>query len=99
MGTGKCRLTLKGHSQSVSCACFAPSSKTVATGSMDHSVRIWSTESGDCLALLSLEAIVQTISFSSDGNFVEVGVPTCVSSRRKVLATRYWDWAIGKLLT
>jgi len=39
--TGKCLITLKGHTQQILCMTFDASGKTLATGSADKSIMIW----------------------------------------------------------
>ncbi len=63
-----------GHTSAVSEVAFSPDGKTLASGSWDNSVKLWSVESGQQLA--SLEGHtgwVWSVAFSSDGKTLASG--------------------------
>ena len=51
--TGIERLKLIGHEKGVNCVAFSPDGKYIATGSSDHTVKIWDAKSGTELKQLS----------------------------------------------
>ncbi|MDT8401320.1 MAG: WD40 repeat domain-containing protein [Bacteroidales bacterium] len=44
--TGKERLTLTGHTDSLYSVCFSPDAKTIASASSDNTLRLWDVETG-----------------------------------------------------
>jgi WD40 repeat protein len=62
MGVERC--TMQGHLVSVNAVAFSPDGQTVASGSGDHSVRLWDPAEVD---KHQLDVVVKTLSFSSNG--------------------------------
>jgi WD40 repeat protein len=66
-GQGEPRL-LKGHAGLVSCLAFSPDGKRLATGSSDHSVKVWNVQSGEVqLSLAEHAGPVTSVAFSPNG--------------------------------
>ncbi|MEU1180728.1 trypsin-like peptidase domain-containing protein [Streptomyces sp. NPDC005820] len=61
------RQRLTGHSEVVRSAAFSPDGKTLATGSDDHTVRLWDVASGRTRATLKHRDGVTSVAFSPDG--------------------------------
>src|SRR5205823_5428150 len=62
------RVPLEGHADLVNCVAFAPDGATVATGSSDGTVRLWSATGGQQRRVLSATGMgaVLAIAFSPD---------------------------------
>lgn len=80
MGSGKSKktepaLTLGSHDRAVTCAEWAcKNSALIATASIDTTVRIWDTTSGECLHKLAQHMHpVTSLSFSASGEYLATG--------------------------
>ena len=61
-------LTLKGHTGDVQSVVFSADGKRLASGSNDHTVRVWDATSGqETLTLKGHTSIVTSVAFSADG--------------------------------
>ena len=80
--------TLARHTSAVTCLAFAPDGKTLATGSLDWTVKVWNLATG--MVEHSLEGnreAIDALAFAPDGK-------TLASSSRDG-TTRLWDVARG----
>jgi WD40 repeat protein/predicted Ser/Thr protein kinase len=76
------------HWNRVFSVAFSPDGKTVASGSGDHTVKLWAFPSGDELHTLSGHAAdVETVAFSPDGKTL-----ACASGDKTV---KLWDVSTG----
>ena len=67
-------LTLKGHRGPVYSVAYSPDGKLLASGSADHTVRLWDPLTGACRATLAGHGSeVNCVSFSPDGQDRRVG--------------------------
>eukprot|EP00736_Rhodelphis_marinus_P008238 Rmarinus@m.27171 len=83
--------TLDGHEDQVRAVAFSSDGKNILSGSMDHSVRLWDTDSGTCLRVMhghTLETV--SVAFSPDNQLL------VSSSWDKQI--RVWEKETGKLL-
>lgn len=59
---------LEGHTDSVYSIRYSPDGKTLASGSLDKTVRIWDIKSGECLHVLKGHSdAVHYVCYSPDG--------------------------------
>ena len=64
-------LTLKGHRGPVYSVAYSPDGRLLASGSADHTVKLWDPSNGTCLATLAGHVSeVNCVSFSPDGQTV-----------------------------
>ena len=52
VATGKCVVTLEGHSQYVQCVAVFPDGQSVVSGSWDKTLKVWDVATGKCVATL-----------------------------------------------
>jgi WD40 repeat protein len=65
---------LKGHNDRVGSIVFSPDGSTLASGSDDHTVRIWDIKSEQCLEILREHTSrVWSVAFSTDGQMLASG--------------------------
>jgi WD40 repeat protein len=82
---------LKGHTTWVNDAVFSLDGKRILTASSDNSARLWDTETGKALAVLSGHtSSVHSARFSPDGRLIATAGDTTV---------RVWDGATGRAVT
>ncbi|CAO2657559.1 Nn.00g036850.m01.CDS01 [Neocucurbitaria sp. VM-36] len=63
-----CRITLEGHSDSITAVTFSPDGQLVASSSTDKSVRVWELSTGICRSMLTGHTdSVEATAFSPDG--------------------------------
>jgi WD40 repeat protein len=64
---------LKGHSAGVNSVAFSPDGKTIATGSLDNTVKLWNLEGKEIQTLKGHSAGVNSVAFSPDGKTIATG--------------------------
>lgn len=93
--TGVGLLTLEGHEEEISKACFSPCGKYVASASWDGTVGLWLTSDGSCIVILyEHDWGVSQVVFSPDGKTLITGDAdgnTVIHRMSDVLAVEEWD--------
>ena len=86
------RVALEGHSDLVNCVAFAPDGATVATGSADGTVRLWTVPDGKQSRVLSATGMgsVLTVTFSLDGKLL--------AAAGEDKSIRIWELKTGRVL-
>ena len=79
-----------GHDQDIYSLDFARNGRLIASGSGDHTVRLWDIETNQQVLVLSIEDGVTTVAISPDNRFVAAG-----SLDKSV---RVWETQTGTLL-
>ena len=64
---------LEGHERAITACCFSPDGKTVASGSWDRAVKIWSRKTGRLKQTLATRTSCHSICFSPDSKAIVSG--------------------------
>ncbi len=79
-----------GHRQAVTSMAFSPDGKTLATGSADHTVKLWNTQTWTMQRTLSgHRSLVSSVAFSPDGR--------TLASASYDDTVKLWDAQTGEL--
>ncbi|WP_445637595.1 WD40 repeat domain-containing protein [Nostoc sp. DSM 114161] len=85
-----CRFTLEEHSDKVNSVAVSSDNLTIASGSNDKNIKIWSLQTGEVQRTITSHTNkVNAVVFSPDGKLV-----SCSSDN----TIKFWDWQRGKLV-
>jgi WD40 repeat protein len=88
---GKCLKVLQGHGDKVMDLALSPDGNTLASASLDRTIKLWNSKTGECLRTLEGHTYwVLSIDFSPDGL-------TLISSSKDE-TIRLWDVTTGQCL-
>ncbi len=72
--SGRCEQVLEGHTSRVTSVTFSPNGERLASGSNDHTIRLWEIESGRCVQVLEGHTNwVLSVMFSPNGERLASG--------------------------
>ncbi|XP_072458794.1 ribosome biogenesis protein BOP1 isoform X2 [Notamacropus eugenii] len=72
-------LVYRGHSDLVRCLSVSPSGHWLASGSDDHSVRLWEVNTGRCLKMIPVSGVVKSIAWNPNPAICLVAVAVAES--------------------
>ena len=81
--------TPQGHTDWVGAVAFSPDGTLIASGSRDHTLRIWSAVDGRLLATAGTTDATPAVAFSPDGRWIATGAADSL--------VRLWDSRTGEL--
>lgn len=64
---------VSGHSYSVNSVCWNSDGIKLASGSNDHTVKVWDPTTGECLWTLNVDSKVFSVAYSPDGTTLAAG--------------------------
>jgi WD40 repeat protein len=72
VANGETRWVLRGHSSHILTVAWSPDSRSIASGGWDHTVKIWSVQTGELLYTYTghTNAPVNTVSWSPDSTYI-----------------------------
>ncbi|KAF7169363.1 hypothetical protein CNMCM5623_002126 [Aspergillus felis] len=80
--------TLEGHSAAVTSVAFSGNGQTLASGSDDHTIKLWDTKTGaELQTLIGHSGYVRSVAFSGNGQMLASGSRDCT--------IKLWDTKTG----
>ncbi|HYT95133.1 MAG TPA: WD40 repeat domain-containing protein [Gemmataceae bacterium] len=72
-GSKQFRATLQGHKRQIHCLAYSPDGKSLATGGLDASVKIWDGFNGDLKKSFDMGVAVVSLAFAPKGDLLAIG--------------------------
>ena len=94
--TGKELVLLTGHTEDVSGVSFSPDGATLASWSLDYTIRLWEANTGEHLHTLNGARWVDSVSFSPDGATLASTSIHYIDSRGTDRMVWLWDVNTGE---
>ena len=79
----RCRATLERHTAAVWCLAFSPQGKTLASGGLDNTCRLWNPQTGVLRAATRVRYAVISSAFAPDASALVMGTYAGLMSLRK----------------
>ena len=96
--TGKERALLAGHTAGVLDVAFSPDGATLASWSLDYTIRLWEANTGEHLHTLNGAGWVSSVAFSPDGTTLASTSLHYINSRGTDRMVWLWDVNTGELI-
>lgn len=97
MQTGACLQTLSGHCDRIYAVAYHPDGQLLASGSQDHTVKLWQADTGDCLRTLAEhESWVFAVAFSPP--HTPLGTTPILATASHDHTIKLWDVQTGQCL-
>jgi WD40 repeat protein len=96
--TGKIQATLSNHQSFILALAFAPDGATLATGTIDGTVKLWDVTTGRERKTFALGQPIKAVAFAPDGRTLAVGTWPWVKPDNQAWSVSLWDMAGGTRL-
>jgi WD40 repeat protein len=97
--TGEIRVTLKGHTDSVTGLAYSPDGQLLFSSSHDHTVRVWNTHSGETVRVFEGHALpVSGLAVSRDGRLVASAAGRSQADQPDEGNVLIWEASSGRIV-
>ncbi len=96
ISTGDQRRSLTGHTNWITALAFHPQGNTLASSSLDGTIKLWNLTNGTAIATLK-SGIVTSLAFSPDGKLLASGSRLAPHHSQATNPIQFWDVATQKI--